>query len=74
MNEEAFRLAQALLPCLEITSADSYWAHRASDLRGSLLAAPEGAEKGRSDKIAKMATLTAHGFNILGEAAKEEYG
>jgi len=80
MIDEDFQLvfAHQLLVRLERLSADSYWAHRASGLRGSLLKCVEQIETAREQKQAvagdlliKADSLIAKGFWILENAARE---
>jgi hypothetical protein len=80
MIDEDFQLilAHQLLVRLERLSADSYWAHRASGLRGSLLKCVEQIEIAREKKQAvdeetwkKADSLILRGFWILENAARE---
>ncbi len=71
MDEEPLRLVRLLLPRLERISADSYWAHRASGARGSLLRMLENAEKGRQVPGSEMKRAIELGFKILEHAARE---
>jgi len=64
------KLILLLLTRLERISVDSYWAHRASGVRGALLRELEMMENGFQD--AKPDTLIAEGFKILKEAAREK--
>jgi hypothetical protein len=61
-------LARLLVSRLERLSADSFWAHRASGLRGSLL---RHLETGGEDQSGVLDPLIRRGFEILEEAAKE---
>lgn len=61
-------LARLLVSRLERLSADSFWAHRASGLRGSLLRHLEASDE---DNTGGMDLLIRRGFEILEEAAKE---
>jgi hypothetical protein len=69
------QLIQLLLSRLERISADSYWAHRASGTRGSLLNALEAYQQGRALDQDSLAFLLQLSFSILeraaGESAKE---
>lgn len=62
---------------LERLSVDSYWAHRASGLRGSLLRWYERFEKPgqeaipSSEDLAHLALLVERGFDVLQKAARE---
>lgn len=58
-------LAWMLIARLERLSADSYWAHRASGVRGSLL---RWVEAGEGDIV----VLIERGFEFLEKAAKEK--
>ena len=64
------KLIILLLTRLERISVDSYWAHRASGVRGALLRVLELAENGSQDS--KPDALIAMGFEILREAALEK--
>lgn len=59
-----------LLERLERIPADSIWAHRASGLRGSLLAIVEQLEE-QSLEDPEVKRLIAYGFQILENAARE---
>lgn len=64
-------LIRLLLPRLERISVDSYWAHRASGVRGALTKYLELMETGEPvDPVALHKDLAA-GFEILREAAEE---
>jgi hypothetical protein len=80
MIDDDFKLglAHQLLARLEHLSADSYWAHRASGLRGSLLRCVEQIETARGKNQAidieteqKIDNLILGGFWILEKAARE---
>jgi len=63
-----------LVARLERLSADSYWAHRASGLRGALLRCIERLESGVADEkeeTARLDRLFQRGFEILARAARE---
>ena len=64
-------MLQMLLARLERVSADSYWAHRASGVRGSLLRALERLEAGESVSPAGIDSILDQGFHILERAARE---
>jgi hypothetical protein len=69
--EPTEKLIRLLLPRLERISVDSYWAHRASGLRGALTKYLEQMEIGEPvDPVALQKNLSA-GFEILQEAAEE---
>jgi hypothetical protein len=56
---------------LERISVDSYWAHRASGLRGALLKAAELIERGEPVQESELNSLMGMGYFILGKAAGE---
>ncbi len=72
--------ARMLISRLERLSADSYWAHRSSGLRGSLLRALERVESAPGDPDRSVGDLRAldeliqQGFSILEKAAREIKG
>jgi len=72
MDKDPLELIRLLLARLERISADSYWAHRASGVRGSLLRALEKLEAGRPVQISRLDALMAKGFDILEKAAIEK--
>jgi len=72
MNEKTPSLIQLLLARLERINADSFWAHRASGVRGSLLRMLEKSEKGYPIQQSKLKCMMDLGFFILEEAAKEK--
>ena len=61
-------LAKMLIARLERLSADSYWAHQASGVRGSLLKLAEAGEL----ETVQCAYLIERGFEFLEKAAKEK--
>lgn len=61
-------LANMLIARLERLSADSYWAHQASGVRGSLLRLVEAGELDSK----QGSTLIKRGFDFLEKAAKEK--
>jgi hypothetical protein len=67
-NEKIIRL---LLPRLERISVDSYWAHRASGVRGALTKILERMETGEAINPEFMNSNILIGFEILKEAAEE---
>lgn len=67
-NEHQKELAALLISRMERLSADSYWAHQASGLRGSLL---RWVERGEGD-AEQVAGLITSGFEVLEKAAKEK--
>jgi len=60
-----------LLPRLERISVDSYWAHRASGVRGALTKILERMETGESINSESIRSNILIGFEILREAAQE---
>jgi hypothetical protein len=60
-----------LLARLERVSVDSYWAHRASGVRGSLLRAVEALEAGEPVSASALQVIVERGFHILERAAQE---
>jgi hypothetical protein len=69
--------AQLVTSRLERLSVDSYWAHRASGLRGSLLrclerleSAPPGSPS-LADELARLEQLIQLAYQILARAAGE---
>ncbi len=65
------QMLQMLLARLERVSVDSYWAHRASGVRGSLLRTLEMLEAGQAVSPASMQTAVEQAFRILERAARE---
>jgi hypothetical protein len=61
-----------LLERLERIPSDSVWAHRASGLRGSLLAIVEHLKEDQQPETPEMQQLIAYGFHILENAAREK--
>jgi hypothetical protein len=72
MENESLKITRLLLARLERISVDSYWAHRASGVRGSLLRASEMLEKGKPVQSSRLDALIAKGFDILEKAALEK--
>lgn len=66
------QLVHMLLTRLERISADSYWAHRASGVRGALLRMLEKIENGQSIPKSEMKRLVEMGFSILENATLEK--
>jgi hypothetical protein len=66
--QKNLELARVLIARLERLSADSYWAHRASGIRGSLL---RWVEDGEGD-AGQGGDLIKSGFVILEKAAREK--
>ncbi len=67
-NEKIIRM---LLPRLERISVDSYWAHRASGVRGALTKILDHMETGETVDPESLRTNILIGFEILKEAAAE---
>lgn len=67
------QLLEMLLARLERISADSYWAHRASGVRGALLRVLEKLENGRPVSGSELKRLVDLGFRILENASMEKY-
>ncbi len=65
------KLIRLLLPRLERISVDSYWAHRASGVRGALVKILEQMETGEAVDPVSLKTNIRIGFEILQEAAEE---
>lgn len=73
MNRESLELIQLLLARLERISVDSYWAHRASGVRGALMRILEEFETQQSPNHQTLERLSGIGFQILEKAAKEKH-
>ena len=63
------KLIHLLLARLERISVDSYWAHRASGVRGALIRSLEAQE---NPDIQTLESLSKLGFQILERAAREK--
>ncbi len=74
MSSKYAELIQLLLTRLERVPADSFWAHRASGIRGSLLSALEREEAGSPLDATSLGNLTREAFRILERAAGEKRG
>ena len=70
-SSNQIQLVRLLLARLERVSVDSYWAHRASGVRGGLLRALEKIEAGRAVDEFALKRLMDKGFQILEQAARE---
>ena len=70
-SPEQLQLIGLLLSRLERVSVDSYWAHRASGVRGALLRVLEGIEAGQAVDRSALKHLMDKGFQILENAARE---
>jgi hypothetical protein len=71
MQSQDRQIVQLLLARLERVSVDSYWAHRASGVRGSLLRALEALEAGEPIGASGLQAILDQGFAILRRAAEE---
>ena len=76
-DDDRHALALLLISRLERLSADSYWAHQASGLRGSLLRGLEekraggpGGDASLSGEGERLAGLIERGFEVLEKAAR----
>lgn len=65
------KLIRLLLPRLERISVDSYWAHRASGVRGALVKLLEQMEAGDAVDPESLKINIQIGFEVLKEAAEE---
>ena len=72
--ETAHKLIQMLLARLERISVDSYWAHRASGVRGSLIKLVEQMDAGTFPTHKEASELMGMGFIILEQAALKKRG
>lgn len=65
--------ARLLVARLERLSADSFWAHRASGIRGALLRGIEQVEKrpGSGPAMNRLERLAEQGHQVLTNAARE---
>jgi len=66
------KLIHLLLARLERISVDSYWAHRASGVRGALIRSIESCEAQENPDIQTLESLGKLGFQILERAAREK--
>ena len=71
-SNDDLKLIRLLLARLERVSVDSYWAHRASGIRGGLLKTLEELEKGTPASQAYIDELVSSAFRILTRAAREK--
>ena len=69
---EEIKLIKMLLERLERVSVDSYWAHRASGIRGGLIKHLEEFEKGTPTGQANIDKLISSAFEVLTRAAREK--
>ena len=72
-NTEETKFIQLLLARLERVSVDSYWAHRASGIRGALLKTSEALEQGTLPGRGSINELISSALKILTEAAREKH-
>jgi len=72
MDEKMLSLIGLLIARLERISADSFWAHRASGVKGSLLRLLEKSKKGNHVRETDLQHMVDLGFFILEMAAKEK--
>jgi len=72
MDENSLSLVHLLIARLERISADSFWAHRASGVKGSLLRILERSEKGYPMRRVELKRMMDLGFLILEKAAIEK--
>jgi len=68
---QEIELIRMLLDRLERVSADSYWAHRASGVRGSLLEMMDCIERGQEVKDSNLRNFTNLAFSVLQRAAEK---
>ena len=66
------KIIHLLLARLERISADSYWAHRASGVRGALMRSMEESEAQENPSIQTLESLSKLGFQILEKAGREK--
>lgn len=71
LKEKDNQSIHMLLARLERISADSYWAHRASGIRGALLRVVENSRQIESQELKD---LLMAGFEILEKAGREMHG
>lgn len=69
--ESSDKLIRLLLPRLERISVDSYWAHRASGVRGALTKMLDQIEMGVPPDQVALSRNILIGFEILEDAAEE---
>jgi hypothetical protein len=69
--EPNIRLIRLLLARLERISVDSYWAHRASGVRGALVKLLGQMERGETIDVASLQKNLQVGFEVLEKAAGE---
>ena len=72
-DTEETKFIQLLLARLERVSVDSYWAHRASGIRGALLKTLEELEQGTLPGRGSTNELISSALKILTRAAREKH-
>jgi hypothetical protein len=72
MDDQPLGLVRLLLARLERISADSFWAHRASGVRGSLARMIDKIEAGEQVPASDLKRMIELGFKILERAAREK--
>lgn len=72
MDTNRIDLTRLLLARLERISADLFWAHRASGIRGALLRVVEQVEAGTDADASYVNYLIECGFDILDKTAREK--
>ena len=71
MKPDPSPLLRLLLSRLERVSADSYWAHRASGVRGALLKTQQSLEEGHIVDARQVEREMQAGFEVLERAGRE---
>jgi len=71
MDKETLNLFRLLLARLERIPSDSFWAHRASGVRGALLRMLDKSERGQPVQRSDLTQTMDLGFFILEKTAKE---
>ena len=72
MDDNTLALIRLLIARLERISADSFWAHRASGVKGYLLRVVEKSEKGYPIRRVELKRIVDLGFFILEKAARDK--
>jgi hypothetical protein len=70
--EPSGKLLQMLIKRLERISVDSYWAHRASGIRGTLIRLAEQIEAHQTVEQEELEKIVQLGFFILEISAREK--
>jgi len=75
-DQNNIETAKLLISRLERLSVDSYWAHRASGIRGALIrfvenADSDNANKNNSNQSSTLEKLLKSGYFLLEKAARE---